>query len=148
MLRLSWSKLQTANDSLVFCEAEVDQIRHLREILVNWNKRSLYQVNQVINLQSFAKNLGCQVGTLPTKYLGIPLGAKRKSVDSWNEVIERCDKKLARLILIDAVLDALPNCMIVVFPIPRGVEKKLDKLRSNTENRSISHSGEMGSPNS
>ncbi|WMV32634.1 hypothetical protein MTR67_026019 [Solanum verrucosum] len=62
------SHLLYADDSLVFCEAE-----------------------------SFAKNLGCQVGTLPTKYLGIPLGAKRKSVDSWNEVIERCDKKLGKV---------------------------------------------------
>lgn len=32
------------------------------------------------NIQSLANNLGCQVGSLPTKYLGMPLGANSKSI--------------------------------------------------------------------
>ncbi|WMV32615.1 hypothetical protein MTR67_026000 [Solanum verrucosum] len=59
------------DDSLVFCEAEVMQIRHLRAILtifegisglhVNWHKSCLYPVNQVTNMQILAENLGCQM---------------------------------------------------------------------------------------
>ncbi|KAF3639050.1 Ras-related protein RABC2a [Capsicum annuum] len=41
-----------------------------------------------------AANLGCQVGTLPTKYLGMPLGAKNKAQDIWSEVLERCDRRI------------------------------------------------------
>jgi len=80
-----------ANDSLVLCEAEEIQIRHLRAILtifegisglhVNWNKSSLFPINQVDNMQSLAETLGCQVASLPTKYLGMPLGAKNKELE-------------------------------------------------------------------
>ncbi|CAN4090148.1 unnamed protein product [Withania somnifera] len=62
------SNLLYADDSLVFCEAEVLQIRHLRAILtisegisglrVNWHKSCLYPVNQVVNMHVLAGNLG------------------------------------------------------------------------------------------
>ena len=65
------SHLLYADDSLVFCDVEVTQIRHLRVILtifegisglhVNWHKSCLYPVNQVPNMQTLAENLGCQV---------------------------------------------------------------------------------------
>lgn len=71
-----------ADDSLIFCEAEVSQIRHIRAVLtifegvsgfhVNWQKSCLYPVNQVDNMDMLAGNLGCQVAALPTKYLGCP----------------------------------------------------------------------------
>ncbi|WMV59316.1 hypothetical protein MTR67_052701 [Solanum verrucosum] len=85
-----------AYDSFVFCEAEVMQIRHLRAILtifegisglhVNWHKSCMYPVNQVTNMQILAENLGCQMDSLPTKYLGMPLSAKNEEVEVWSEV--------------------------------------------------------------
>jgi len=74
-----------------------------------------------------------------TTYLGIPLGANSKSIGIWNSVIEKCKKKLAkwktrylsrggRLTLINTILDSLPTYMISLFPIPRGVIKRLDNI--------------------
>lgn len=93
------------HDSLVFSEAKVEQIRHLRAILtifeaasglhVNWSKSSLFAVNKVDDMGLLAANLGCQVGSLPTKYLGMPLGAKSQSLEIWNDVVERYGKRLA-----------------------------------------------------
>ncbi|WMV36832.1 hypothetical protein MTR67_030217 [Solanum verrucosum] len=138
------------DDSLVFCEAEVMQIRHLRAILtifegisglhVNWHKSCLYLVNQVTNMQILAENLGCQMDSLPTKYLGMPLGAKNKEVEVWSEVLERSERKLTRwksqylsmggrLTLIKSVMDTLPTYMMSLFPIPGNIEKKINKLR-------------------
>ncbi|WMV54824.1 hypothetical protein MTR67_048209 [Solanum verrucosum] len=64
---------------------------------VNWQKSCLFPVNQVPNMQGLADNLGCQVAFLPTKYLGMPLGAKNKELEDkekqgynlvkWEEVI-------------------------------------------------------------
>jgi len=88
-----------ADDSLIFCEPEVTQIRHIRAILtifegvsglhVNWQKSFLYPVNHVSNMEQLASNLGCQIATLPTKYLGMPLGAQNKDIGVWNDVLER-----------------------------------------------------------
>ncbi|XP_049354731.1 uncharacterized protein LOC125819316 [Solanum verrucosum] len=139
-----------ADDSLVFCGVEVSQIRHLRAILtifeaisglhVNWQKSCLFPVNQVNNMQGLSDNLGCQVASLPTKYLGMPLGAKNKELEVWSEVLERSERKLTRwksqylslggrVTLIKSVLDALPTYMLSRFPLPKSIGKKLNKLR-------------------
>ncbi|KAG5594579.1 hypothetical protein H5410_035811 [Solanum commersonii] len=84
--------------------------------------------------------LGCEVGALSTIYLGLPLGAKSMSMEIWNGVIEKCEKKLARwksqylsmggrLTLINYVLDALPTYMMSLFPIPPGIINRLDSIR-------------------
>ncbi|WMV25488.1 hypothetical protein MTR67_018873 [Solanum verrucosum] len=78
---------------------EVFQIRHLRAILtifegisclhVTWQKSCLFPVNQVNSIQGFADNLGSQVASLPTKYLGCPWAPRIKNwkygVKSWRE---------------------------------------------------------------
>ncbi|WMV28367.1 hypothetical protein MTR67_021752 [Solanum verrucosum] len=150
--RLEVTHLQYADDTLIFCDAEEEQLKYLRVILVlfegisglhiNWRKSMMYPINEVNNMSCLASILGGEIGVLPTIYLGMPLGAKSKSIDIWNSVIEKCEKKLAkwksqylskggRLILINSVLDALPTYMLSLFPIPPGVIKRLDRIRRN-----------------
>lgn len=98
--------LQYADDTLIFCGAEEDQLKYLRVILVlfegvsglhiNWRKSFMYPINEVNNMYLLASILGSEVGTLPTTYLGMPLEAKSKSIEIWNGVVEKCEKKLAR----------------------------------------------------
>jgi len=91
-------------------------------------------------MQGLADNLGCQVAFLPTKYLGMPLGAKNKELEVWSEVLERSERKLTRwksqylslggrVTLIKSVLDAFPTYMLSLFPLPKSIGKKLNKLR-------------------
>ncbi|KAG5599514.1 hypothetical protein H5410_030884 [Solanum commersonii] len=73
-----------ADDTLIFCGTEKDQLKHLRVILVlfegilglriNWRKSSLYPINDVANMEALNIILGGQVGFLPTTYLGMPFG--------------------------------------------------------------------------
>ncbi|WMV11985.1 hypothetical protein MTR67_005370 [Solanum verrucosum] len=80
------------------------------------------------------------------------LGAQNKDIRVWNDILERCDTKLARwkshylslggrLTLVKSVLHALPSYMMSLFPIPKSIEKKINKLRrsflwnGNRENR-------------
>ncbi|WMV22162.1 hypothetical protein MTR67_015547 [Solanum verrucosum] len=149
---LEVTHLQYVDDTLIFCGAEEEQLKYLRVILVlfegvsglhiNWRKSFMYPINEVNNMSYIASILGGVVGTLPTTYLGMPLGAKSKSIEIWNGVIEKCEKKLARwktqylsmggrLTLINSVLNALPTYMMSLFPIPARVIKKLDRIRRN-----------------
>ena len=51
------------------------------------------------NAEALAADLGCKVGSLPSSYLGLPLGAPHRSVAVWDGVEERFKKKLAGLVL-------------------------------------------------
>ena len=77
-----------ADDTLVFCKDTEDQMTHLYWILawfealsglnINLEKSSLLPVGRVEDVAGLAFELGCKIGSLPTEYLGLPLGAKHK----------------------------------------------------------------------
>ena len=52
-------------------------------------------MRRVENAESLAVELGCKIGSLPTVYLGLPLGAKRNSLEVWDGVEERFRRRLA-----------------------------------------------------
>lgn len=87
---------------------------------INYAKSVLYRVNEISNLHKLEEILGCNMGPFLTKYLGLPLGAKAKAAAIWDDILEKCEKKLfclkrkylllgGRLVLINSVLDSLPT---------------------------------------
>ncbi|XP_059635285.1 uncharacterized protein LOC132277444 [Cornus florida] len=92
------SHLLFANDTLVFCDVDVSQLRYLRCVLVyfqavsglkiNVGKSMLTPVREVQDTASLAAVLGCGVGSFPISYLGLSLGAPSRrlggiSTHSW-----------------------------------------------------------------
>ena len=77
-----------ADDTLIFCEADLDQILFLHMILIwfvavsslkiNLGKSELVPIGVMHNFDLLLNVLDCKQGTLPMKYLGLPLGAKFK----------------------------------------------------------------------
>ena len=70
------------------------------------------------------------------KYLGIPLGANPKRIETWKPIIDRIEKKLStwkgrilskasRLVLIKSVLNSLPLYYLGLFKMPSEVAKKI-----------------------
>ncbi|RVW65755.1 LINE-1 retrotransposable element ORF2 protein [Vitis vinifera] len=94
-----------ADDTLVFCDDSQEQVAFLSWLLmwfeatsglrINLNKSEILPVGCVENAELLAAELGCKVGSLPSTYLGLPLGASHKSVKVWDGVEERMRKKLA-----------------------------------------------------
>ena len=99
------SHLLFADDTLIFCKADLDQILILRMILIwfeavsglkiNLGKSELVPVGVVSNFDLFLAVLGCKQGSLPMKYLGLPLGAKFKDKTIWNPILEKMERRLA-----------------------------------------------------
>jgi hypothetical protein len=84
---------------------------------------------------------GYEAGTLPLKYLGIPIHFRKLKNGEWKPVEERFEVKLSSwigkflsygdmLILINSVLTSLPMFLLSFFEIPVGVRKRLDIFRS------------------
>uniref|UniRef100_A0A2N9GTW6 Reverse transcriptase domain-containing protein n=1 Tax=Fagus sylvatica TaxID=28930 RepID=A0A2N9GTW6_FAGSY len=147
---LSISHSLFADDTLIFCGADTEQAWHLRGVFIwfqaisglkiNLSKSELVPVVQVPNVPEMAGILGCQVASLPLKYLGLPLGASFKSKVLWDRVVEKMEKHLAgwkrlylskggRVTLIKSTLSSIPTYFLSLFPIPMSVANRLEKLQ-------------------
>ena len=146
------SHLLFADDTLIFCKADLEQILILHMILIwfeavsgqkiNLGKSELVPVGVVNNIDLFLVVLGCKQGSLPMKYLGLPLGAKFKDKTIWNPILEKMERRLAgwkrlylstggRVTLIKSTLSNLPTYFLSLFPIPASVANRIKRLQRN-----------------
>ena len=99
------SHLLFADDTLIFCDTNIDQMLILHMVLiwfeavsslkVNLGKSELVAMGAVHNMDLLVAVLGCKQGSLPMKYLGLPLGAKFKDKSILNPILEKMERKLA-----------------------------------------------------
>ena len=102
---LNISHLFFADDTIIFCEARKDHLIYLGWILfwfeaasglrINLAKSEVIPVGEVVEVEELAVELGCRVGTLPSQYLGLPLGAPNRAPYIWDGVEERVRRRLA-----------------------------------------------------
>ena len=87
---------------------------------INVGKSEIVPVGEVNNLAELASILHYWVGSLPLKYLGMPLGTSFKTASIWNPILEKMEKKLSgwkrlylskggRLTLLRSTLSSLPT---------------------------------------
>lgn len=95
----------------------------------NFNKSFLVPINlsndRALHL---ANTFGCQLGTMPFTYLGLPLGTTKPSIQEFSPLLTRIERRLSgiskflpydgRLIMVNSVLSALPNFYMCSLKIP------------------------------
>lgn len=62
---------------------------------VNWSKSAISPVGEVLEIEMMTNVISYEVVPLPTSYLGLPLGVKASSIDTWNLVLKKVGSKLA-----------------------------------------------------
>lgn len=79
-----------------------------------------------------ASILGCRVSALPMTYLGLPLGARYKSIHIWDDILERRLVGWKRMYLAKGgwitllTLSSLPTYFFLfLFPIPNVMANRL-----------------------
>ena len=144
------SHLLYADDTIIFCDANAEQMMYLRWTLmwfeafsglkINLIKSEIIPLGRVDNVEELAAELGCGVGSLPTKYLGLPLGPPHRASGVWDSIEERFRNKLSswkkqyiskgwRLTLIRSTLSSLPIYFLSLFRIPKIVWSRLEKIQ-------------------
>ena len=112
----------------------------LSGLKINLKKSFLLPMGRVEGVERLALELGCNIGSLPTKYLSLPLGAKHRATYVWDEVEERLRKRVAllkrqyiskggRLTLIRSTLSNMPTYLMSLFRLPRKVKLRLEKIQ-------------------
>jgi hypothetical protein len=146
------SVLQYADDTILFMEHDLEKSINMKLILsffeqlsglkINYHKSEIYCFGKAKEVEHDYRTIfGCEVGSLPFKYLGIPIHYRRLLNKEWKPVEDRFERKLAswlgkmlsygdRLVLINSVLTSLPMFLLSFFEIPKGVRKRLDFYRS------------------
>ncbi|XP_028115144.1 uncharacterized protein LOC114313033 [Camellia sinensis] len=98
--------LQIADDTVVFCKAEEQEVLNVKRILrcfevmsglrINFHKSHVWAIGiQKKVLADFAVQLNYQNQKLLFMYLGLPLGASPKKRSTWLPVINKFKSKLA-----------------------------------------------------
>jgi hypothetical protein len=147
---LKVSHVLFADDTLVFCGATRDQLYHLKGVLlcfeavsrlrINLGKSEIVPVGPVADVENLVQVLGGRIASLPMKYLGLPLGARYKSKDIWNPILEKMERRLAgwkrsylskggRLTLIKSTLSSLPTYFLSLFAVLASVAHRIEKLQ-------------------
>ena len=86
--------------------------------------------------------LSTPAGSLPIQFLGFPLVARRLRSRDWQPVVETMERRLGgwrarllsrggRLVLLKAVLSAIPTYFMSVFRVPAGVCKRIEAIMRN-----------------
>uniref|UniRef100_A0A7N2LV02 Uncharacterized protein n=1 Tax=Quercus lobata TaxID=97700 RepID=A0A7N2LV02_QUELO len=150
--QLTLSHLLFVDDTILFCDVSREWLLFIRLALscfqaftslkVNVGKCEIVPVGKVGNTSALANILWCKVGSLPMKYLGIPLGTPFKTTSIWNPILEKMKKKLlgwkrlylskgGRLTLLNSTLSSLPTYYLSLFTIPIAMTDKLEHIQRN-----------------
>jgi hypothetical protein len=109
---------------------------------INFHKSEIFCFGEAKEMQDEYSNIfGCQCGTYPFRYLGIPMHHRKLSNNDWKIIKQWIEKKLSSwkgkhlsvggcLILINSVLTSLVMFMLSFFEVLRGVLKKINYYRS------------------
>ena len=131
-------------------QADENQVRHLKSILevfaqstglmVNYNKSLMFSINVAAHkMETLAAALGCQIGSLPFTYLGLPMGTTKPRMTDlapMMDIVERrlpaCSSLLSyigRLEMINSVITPITTCAMCTIKLPIGVIENINKAR-------------------
>uniref|UniRef100_A0A2N9GE45 Reverse transcriptase domain-containing protein n=1 Tax=Fagus sylvatica TaxID=28930 RepID=A0A2N9GE45_FAGSY len=117
------SHLLYANDTILFCDANVTQMLYIRMVLT-----------------CFEVATGLRVNMAKSEMILVGEGASYKANAVWNPILEKMERRLSgwqklylskggRLTLLKSTLSSLPTYFLSLFTIPKSVANRLEKLQ-------------------
>jgi hypothetical protein len=106
---------------------------------VNFHKSSIVPINVPEETMSeLADAFGCQIGTLPFTYLGLPLGTSRPQIKDLLPLVTRLERRLAsishflsqgaRLQLVDSCLSSMSIFFLCSLHLPEGILVPMERF--------------------
>jgi hypothetical protein len=109
---------------------------------INFHKCLLLINLDVTKINQQAAMFGCQVGTFPFTYLGLPLGLTRLKVKDYLALITNVERRLnaissllsiaRRVTLINSTFSMMPIFAMCTLKIPITVINAIDRIRRDS----------------
>jgi hypothetical protein len=121
--------LQYADDTLLFSSCDMLALKNLKTVLmlfervsdmkINFNKSEFIPMNlEEGQIHEVAHVLCCPVGSLPLKYLGIPIHFEKLKRDDLQHVIDKLIRKMAgwrgKLLAYNSRLELIRSCLAII----------------------------------
>jgi hypothetical protein len=98
------SILQYVDNTIIFLDRDTERAKNLKLLLcafeqlsglkINYHKSGIFCFEESKEVQEeYSSIFGCQCGTYPFKYLGIPMHHKKLSNNDWKIIEQRIEKK-------------------------------------------------------
>ena len=98
------SILQYADDTIIFIDHDLEQVKNLKLLLcafeqvsglkINFHKSEIFCYGAAKEMQDIYTDIfGCNAGEYPFRYLGIPMHHRQLLNSDWGKVEERFEKK-------------------------------------------------------
>jgi len=131
------SILQYADDLVIFMSHDVEKVVNMKLVLttglkINFHKSEIFCFGKAKEQKVFYSQIfGCDIGTYPFRYLGIPIHTRKLSNKDWQIIENRIENRLSgwkgkllsaggHLVLINSVFSSLPMFMMSFFEIQEG----------------------------
>jgi hypothetical protein len=106
---------------------------------INYAKSQMVPINVLHeDMVILAEEFGCQIGSMPFTYLGLPLGTTKPQIQDLMPLVCRLERKLsssssflpqgARLQLINSALASMPLHFLCTLQLPLGILKQFDRI--------------------
>lgn len=80
-------------------------------------------------LEHLARTFGCETGSLPFTYLGLPLGLTKPKVIDFSPLVSRCERRLAATSIFFESSKEVGNHCMSTFLLHQTVIEQIDKFR-------------------
>jgi hypothetical protein len=140
--------IQYADDTLLVMQADPQQLNFLKQLLqdfatsaglkVNFNKSLMIPINVPEDkMSSLAAGFGCQIGSMPLTYLGLPMGTTKPRFQDLTPMMDTIERKLTacssllsyigRLQMVNSVLTPLATYTMCSIKLHVGVIDNIDR---------------------
>ncbi|CAG7886739.1 unnamed protein product [Brassica rapa] len=142
--------LSFADDLLIFFDGTADSLRGIMQVLrdfqrksglaLNLRKTSVFlDGNDRVAAQSVATDFGLTQGSLPVKYLGLPLSSRRLGRIGYQPLLDKVRQRISswtarhlsfsgKAPIASSVIYSIINFWAAVFPLPQGCLEELERM--------------------
>jgi hypothetical protein len=138
---LGYLVIQYADDTLIYCACLPCLASETKILLQLFSASTGLYINYIksymvpINISpgicfELAATFGCKPKSLPSTYLGLPMGTTRPKMEDLVSIIQRIDRRLVgiadtlsydgRLIVVKSVISAISNFAMCILKLPLG----------------------------